>query len=80
MDSVWTREYWNHGCLFFNDNPNYFTKGAVIVEPLNPMCPEKGIIIYPEDLAASVPAVGASFSRIWYDGGFWKSVGIGNKK
>jgi hypothetical protein len=52
------------GCLFFNDNPNYFTKGAVIVEPLNPMCPEKEIIIYPEDLAALVPAVGASFSRI----------------
>jgi hypothetical protein len=55
-------------------------KGAVIVEPWDPMYREKEILIYPEDLAASVLAVGESFSRIWYDGGLWKPVGIGGKK
>jgi 8-oxo-dGTP pyrophosphatase MutT (NUDIX family) len=55
-------------------------KGAVIVEPWDPMYREKEILIYPEDLAAAVLAVGESFSRIWYDGGLWKPVGIGGKK
>lgn len=55
-------------------------KGAVIVEPWDPMYREKEIVIYPEDLAASVLAVGESFSRIWYDGGLWKPVAIGNEK
>jgi hypothetical protein len=40
---------------------------------------EKEIVIDPEDLAASVLAVGEPFSRIWYDGGLWKPVAIGNK-
>ena len=55
-------------------------KGAVIVEPWDPMYLEKEIVINPEDLATSVLAVGESFSRIWYTGGLWKPVGIGNKK
>jgi 8-oxo-dGTP pyrophosphatase MutT (NUDIX family) len=55
-------------------------KGAVIVEPWDPMYREKEIVIDPEDLAVSVLAVGESFSRIWYDGGLWKPVGIGGKK
>lgn len=55
-------------------------KGAVIVEPWDPMYREEEIVIYPEDLAASVLAVGESFSRIWYDGGLWKPVGLGNEK
>jgi len=54
-------------------------KGAVIVEPWDPMYRQKEIIIYPEDLATSVLTVGESFSRIWYDGGLWRPVGIGNK-
>ena len=54
-------------------------KGAVIVEPWDPMYREKEIVIDPEDLAASVLAVGEPFSRIWYDGGLWKPVAIGNK-
>ena len=55
-------------------------KGAVIVEPWDPMYREKEIIIFPEDLATSVLTVGEPFSRIWYDGGLWKPVGIGFKK
>jgi 8-oxo-dGTP pyrophosphatase MutT (NUDIX family) len=55
-------------------------KGAVIVEPWDPMYREKKIIICPEDLPASVLAVGEPFSRIWYDGGLWRPVAIGNKK
>jgi len=55
-------------------------KGALIVEPWDPMYYDNEIIIYPEDLAESVLAVGESFSRIWYDGSLWKPVGLGNKK
>lgn len=55
-------------------------RGAVIVEPWDPMYRQKKIVIYPEDLAASVLAVGESFSRIWYDGALWKPVAIGRKK
>ena len=55
-------------------------KGAVIVEPWDPMYCEEEIIINPEDLAASVLAVGKSFSRIWFDGDLWKPVGTGSKK
>jgi len=54
-------------------------KGTVIVEPWDPMYREKEIIIYPEDLAASVLAVGEPFSRLWYDGRLWKPVGTGIK-
>ena len=55
-------------------------KGAVIVEPWDPMYYENEIIVYPEDLATAVLPVGESFSRIWYDGRLWKPVGIGNRK
>lgn len=55
-------------------------KGALIVEPWDPMYYENEIIVYPEDLAESVLAVGESFSRILYDGSLWKPVGLGNKK
>ena len=55
-------------------------KGAVIVEPWDPMYCEEDIIITPEDLAASVLTVGESFSRIWFDGDLWKPVGTRSKK
>lgn len=49
-------------------------KGAVIVEPWDPMYRKTEINIYPSDLAASVLPVGDSFSRIWLDDGIWKPV------
>jgi 8-oxo-dGTP pyrophosphatase MutT (NUDIX family) len=49
-------------------------KGAVIVEPWDPMYSSAEINIYPNDLAASVLPVGESFSRIWFDNGVWKPV------
>ncbi len=50
-------------------------KGAVIVEPWDPMYHKKEIIIDPDELATSVVPAGESFSRIWYDHGLWKPVG-----
>ena len=56
------------------------TRGALIVEPWDPMYRKKEIIIDPDDLAASVLPVGEPFSRIWYDEGLWKPVGLENAK
>jgi hypothetical protein len=44
------------------------------------MYSEKNIVINPENLAALVLAVGEPFSRIGYDGGYWKPIGKGNRK
>ena len=49
-------------------------KGAVIVEPWDPMYRSSEINIYPKDLAAYVLPVGEPFSRIWFDDGVWKPV------
>ena len=49
-------------------------KGAVIIEPWDPMYHEDQANIYPEALANSVLAVGEPFSRIWYNGSLWKPV------
>lgn len=56
------------------------TKGALIIEPWDPMYRKREIIIDPDDLAASVLPVGAPFSRIWNDEGLWKPIGLGNTK
>jgi 8-oxo-dGTP pyrophosphatase MutT (NUDIX family) len=55
-------------------------RGAMIVEPWDPMYRKKELIIDPDDLAALVLPVGAPFSRIWFDEGLWKPVGLGNAK
>lgn len=55
-------------------------RGAVIVEPWDPMYRKKEILIDPNELAALVLPVGESFSRLWYDNGIWKPVGLGNTK
>ena len=52
--------------------------GAVIVEPWDPMYRKNEILFDPDILKASVLPVGESFSRIWYDNGVWKPVGLGN--
>jgi 8-oxo-dGTP pyrophosphatase MutT (NUDIX family) len=49
-------------------------KGAVIIEPWDPMYAEAEISIDPAELAAAVLPVGARFSRLWYDEGIWKPV------
>lgn len=49
-------------------------KGALIVEPWDPMYGHKEIRIATGSLAASVLAVGEPFSRIWHHEGIWKPV------
>ena len=51
-------------------------KGAVIVEPWDPMYREKEIRIAPDHLPASILPVGKGFSRIWYDGSLWRPVRV----
>ena len=50
--------------------------GAVIVEPWDPQYHQKTINIDPEDLPSSVLPVGTAFSRIWFDQGIWKPIGL----
>lgn len=49
-------------------------KGAVIIEPWDPMYSHKKIHINSEDLSKSVLPVGKSFSRIWHQDGIWRPV------
>lgn len=51
-------------------------KGAVIVEPWDPMYRQKEIKINYDKLPKSLLAVGEPFSKIWYDEGIWKPVRI----
>lgn len=53
-----------------------FDKGAVIVEPWDPMYRQKEIKINYDQLPMSLLPVGKPFSRIWYDEGIWKPVRI----
>jgi hypothetical protein len=52
------------------------SKGAVVVEPWDPMYDQKYIKISLEDLPASVLPVGKSFSKLWLDQGIWKPIGL----
>jgi len=49
-------------------------KGAVIVEPWDPLYREKDIHIAPDHLPTSILPVEEPFSRIWYDGNLWRPV------
>jgi 8-oxo-dGTP pyrophosphatase MutT (NUDIX family) len=49
-------------------------RGAVIVEPWDPMYQHTKIDISPDDLTEKVLPAGQSFSRIWLDDGVWKPV------
>ena len=51
-------------------------KGALILEPWDPMYHDNQNAIRTEKLADLVLAVGEPFSRIWYNDGLWKPVGI----
>ena len=50
------------------------SKGAVIVEPWDPMYNTKEIDISSDDLSGLVLPVGEPFSRIWYNEGIWKPI------
>jgi len=52
------------------------SKGAVIVEPWDPMYSQEEIHIDLDELPASVLPVGKSFSKIWLDQGVWKPIGL----
>ena len=49
-------------------------KGAVIVEPWDPLYGDKDIRIAPGPSRHSILPVGEPFSRIWYDGILWRPV------
>jgi len=49
-------------------------KGAVIIEPWDPLYRDKEIRIAPDSLRHSILPVGEPFSRIWYDGILWRPV------
>ena len=50
-------------------------KGAVIVEPWDPLYREKELRIAPDPLPSLILPVGEPFSRIWYDGRLWRPIG-----
>jgi 8-oxo-dGTP pyrophosphatase MutT (NUDIX family) len=50
-------------------------KGAVIVEPWDPLYGHKKIEIDPVGLHKALLPIGQSFSRIWHHQGIWRSVG-----
>ena len=52
------------------------SKGAVILEPWDPMYPDEEIHLDLNELPASVLPVGKPFSRIWLDRGIWKPIGL----
>jgi 8-oxo-dGTP pyrophosphatase MutT (NUDIX family) len=52
-------------------------KGVVIIEPWDPLYHQKEIRINGRELTKAVLPLGASFSRIWFNGGIWKPVQIG---
>ena len=49
-------------------------KGAVIVEPWDPIYSQKHISIDSQKLKNAVLPVGEAFSRIWFDGKLWRPV------
>jgi 8-oxo-dGTP pyrophosphatase MutT (NUDIX family) len=49
-------------------------KGAVIVEPWDPMYNQKEIRLTSDELAKNVADVGQPFSRLWNHGGIWRPV------
>ncbi|MCU0591486.1 MAG: hypothetical protein MUC57_08430 [Desulfobacterales bacterium] len=49
-------------------------RGAVIIEPWDPLYAQTGLRIEAGHLSASLLPVGAPFSRLWNDGGVWKPV------
>jgi 8-oxo-dGTP pyrophosphatase MutT (NUDIX family) len=51
-------------------------RGAVIVEPWDPMYREQEITIPAAKLPQSITPVGQPFSRIWYDGHLWRPVAV----
>jgi 8-oxo-dGTP pyrophosphatase MutT (NUDIX family) len=51
-------------------------RGAVIVEPWDPMYDRADLRIEADQLAECLLPVGAPFSRLWNDGGVWKPVGL----
>jgi 8-oxo-dGTP pyrophosphatase MutT (NUDIX family) len=51
-------------------------KGAVIIEPWDPMIHEKDVGLDPAALAKLVLTVGEPFSRLWLYEGLWRPVGI----
>jgi hypothetical protein len=53
-------------------------KGAVIIEPWDPMIHEKDVGLDPAALAKLVLPVGEPFSRLWLYEGIWRPVGICN--
>ena len=53
-------------------------KGAVILEPWDPMIHEKDVGLDPAALAKLVLPVGEPFSRLWLYEGIWRPVGICN--
>jgi hypothetical protein len=51
-------------------------RGAVIIEPWDPLYGRPGLRIEADRLSESLLPVGAPFSRLWNDGGVWKPVGL----
>jgi len=51
-------------------------RGAVIIEPWDPLYDAETIRIDAEKLSASVLPAGEPFSRLWNDGGVWKPIGL----
>jgi 8-oxo-dGTP pyrophosphatase MutT (NUDIX family) len=49
-------------------------RGAVIVEPWDPLYGQADLQIDPAALPQRLLPVGAPFSRLWHDGGIWKPV------
>jgi 8-oxo-dGTP pyrophosphatase MutT (NUDIX family) len=52
------------------------SKGAIIIEPWDPLYHEREIDISSDGLPDLVLPVGEPFSRLWYDDGIWKPIKV----